>query len=46
MSRPEQNLDRKFTYKDYLTWSEEEQWELINGIPYIYNFLYVIIKVG
>ncbi|WP_298199944.1 Uma2 family endonuclease [Desulfosporosinus sp.] len=34
MSRPEQNLDRKFTYKDYLTWSEEEQWELINGIPY------------
>jgi len=34
MSQPEQNLDRKFTYKDYLTWSEEEQWELINGIPY------------
>ena len=34
MSRPEQNLDRKFTYKDYLSWPEEEQWELINGIPY------------
>ncbi|EHQ89354.1 Uma2 family endonuclease [Desulfosporosinus youngiae] len=34
MSQPEQNPDRKFTYQDYLTWSEEEQWELINGIPY------------
>ncbi|MGC7871552.1 Uma2 family endonuclease [Desulfosporosinus sp. SYSU MS00001] len=34
MSQPEQNFGRKFTYNDYLTWSEEEQWELINGIPY------------
>ncbi len=34
MSQPEQNLDRKFTYIDYLTWPEEEHWELINGIPY------------
>lgn len=34
MSQPEKNLDRKFTYTDYLSWPEEEHWELINGIPY------------
>jgi Uma2 family endonuclease len=34
MSQLEKNFDRKFTYKDYLTWPEEEHWELINGIPY------------
>ena len=34
MGQHEKNLDRKFTYKDYLTWPEEEHWELINGIPY------------
>ena len=34
MGQPEMNSDRKFTYKDYLTWPEEEHWELINGIPY------------
>lgn len=26
--------DRKFSYKDYLTWSEDERWELIDGVPY------------
>jgi Uma2 family endonuclease len=34
MARPEENLNRKFTYQDYLSWTEEERWELINGIPY------------
>jgi Uncharacterized protein conserved in cyanobacteria len=34
MARPEANLNRKFTYQDYLNWTEEERWELINGIPY------------
>ena len=34
MGQPEKNPDRKFTYKDYLTWPEQEHWELINGIPY------------
>ncbi|MEN9405977.1 MAG: hypothetical protein RLZ12_261 [Bacillota bacterium] len=24
----------KFTYKDYLTWSGDERWELIDGIPF------------
>ncbi len=34
MGQPEKNLSRKFTYKDYLNWSDEERWEIINGIPY------------
>ena len=25
---------KKFTYGDYLTWPEEERWELIDGQPY------------
>ncbi|WP_022948992.1 PDDEXK family nuclease [Methylohalobius crimeensis] len=24
----------KFTYADYLTWSDDERWELIEGIPH------------
>jgi len=27
-------LDQSFTYKDYLLWSEDERWELIDGIAY------------
>ncbi|MDI6605470.1 MAG: Uma2 family endonuclease [Thermoanaerobacteraceae bacterium] len=27
--------DRKYTYRDYLTWSEDERWEIINGTPYM-----------
>lgn len=34
MGHLEKNLDRKFTYKDYLTWPEQEHGELIDGIPY------------
>lgn len=26
--------ERKYTYADYITWPEEERWELINGIAY------------
>lgn len=26
--------DARFTYGDYLTWNDDEQWELIDGIPY------------
>ena len=26
--------DRIFTYKDYLTWNDNERWELINGMVY------------
>jgi len=33
MPLPEKN--KKYTYSDYLTWSEEERWEIINGVPYL-----------
>ena len=27
-------IEVKYTYADYLTWSDDERWELIDGIPY------------
>ncbi|WP_234120461.1 Uma2 family endonuclease [Clostridium hydrogenum] len=33
MSLPIEN--KKYTYAEYLTWPEEEKWELINGEPYM-----------
>ncbi|MCK5507554.1 MAG: Uma2 family endonuclease [Desulfobacterales bacterium] len=30
----QKELDRVFTYKDYLTWNDNERWELINGVAY------------
>ena len=35
MSLPAEKLDKKYTYKDYSSWSEEERWELIDGVPYM-----------
>ncbi len=26
--------NQKYTYAEYLTWSDDERWELIDGIPY------------
>ena len=26
--------EQKFTYQDYLTWPDEERWEIIDGIAY------------
>jgi len=26
--------DKKFTYNDYITWPDDERWELIDGVPY------------
>ncbi|WCN39022.1 hypothetical protein [Aneurinibacillus uraniidurans] len=34
MSVPEFGLKRKYTYQDYLRWSDDERWELIDGVPY------------
>ena len=28
---PEKKSDQKFSYADYLTWPDDERWELING---------------
>lgn len=43
MEKPKEDVDMPstpkessllYTYSDYLTWSEDERWELINGVPY------------
>lgn len=34
MRLPERDLNRKYTYQDYLNWSEDQRWELIDGMPY------------
>lgn len=34
MSDPARKADRPYTYGDYLGWSEEERWELIDGAAY------------
>ncbi|HPZ10712.1 MAG TPA: Uma2 family endonuclease, partial [Candidatus Eremiobacteraeota bacterium] len=28
------DLNKKYSYADYLTWSDDERWELIDGVPY------------
>lgn len=33
MPLPQEN--RKYSYADYLTWPENERWEIIDGIPYM-----------
>ena len=34
MGTSPKKLNKKFTYKDYLTWPEGERWELIDGAAY------------
>ncbi|MFZ5753282.1 MAG: Uma2 family endonuclease [Bacillota bacterium] len=34
MSSPIHHPERKYSYQDYLRWSDEERWELIDGVPY------------
>ena len=34
MQTSPKKLNKKFTYKDYLSWPESERWELINGEAY------------
>ena len=33
-TRPEAATKETYTYGDYLTWPDDERWELIDGIPY------------
>ncbi|MED0680438.1 Uma2 family endonuclease [Aneurinibacillus thermoaerophilus] len=28
------DLEHKYTYHDYLNWSDDKKWELIDGVPY------------
>lgn len=34
---PKSQSDRKYSYADYLTWNEEEKWEIIDGVPYMHS---------
>ena len=34
MGMPDIQADQSFTYEDYLTWPDEERWEIIEGQPY------------
>ncbi|KLU59936.1 hypothetical protein CEB3_c40700 [Peptococcaceae bacterium CEB3] len=34
MSKPAERTEQRFTYQEYLTWPEEERWELIDGLAY------------
>lgn len=34
MAEPQIKQDRKYTYKDYLTWPEDERREIIDGVAY------------
>jgi Uma2 family endonuclease len=34
MGLPLRKEDRRFTYGDYLTWPDEERWEIIDGLVY------------
>ncbi|NLG84767.1 MAG: Uma2 family endonuclease [Firmicutes bacterium] len=33
-ARPEAAAKETYTYGDYLTWPDDERWELIDGVPY------------
>jgi Uma2 family endonuclease len=28
------NIEKKYSYADYLSWPDDERWELIDGVPY------------
>ena len=32
MARPKGDKEGLFTYKDYLSWPNDERWELIHGV--------------
>lgn len=34
MAIPEKSRNDKYTYKDYLNWSSDRTWEIMDGIPY------------
>jgi Uma2 family endonuclease len=34
MGEAARKLDQRFNYRDYLTWPEDERWELIEGLAY------------
>ncbi|MCL2046553.1 MAG: Uma2 family endonuclease [Oscillospiraceae bacterium] len=35
MSLPNKKTDALYTYADYITWDDDERWEIIDGVPYL-----------
>ena len=35
MASPRTDRGERYTYADYLTWDDDERWELIDGMPYL-----------
>ncbi len=31
---PQPNPEKLYTYQDYMTWDDDERWEIIEGVPY------------
>ena len=29
------DYNKKYTYSDYITWDDDNRWELIDGVPYL-----------
>jgi Uma2 family endonuclease len=42
MPLPGQKKSDKFTYADYLTWPDDERWEIIDGIAYPWNGIHAM----
>lgn len=42
MSLPQQKEDLRFSYADYLTWPDDERWELIDGVAYPWNGIHAM----
>jgi len=34
MALANKKSEERFTYNDYITWADDERWELIDGVPY------------
>jgi len=39
---PQAHQNQKFTYADYLTWPDDERWELIDGVAYPWNGIHAM----
>lgn len=42
MALPQAQQQEKFTYADYLTWPDDERWEIIDGVAYPWNGIHAM----
>ena len=35
LKMPLPKSEQKYSYADYLTWDEDERWEILDGVPYM-----------